>query len=502
MMRHVLVYLLIVTSWCTLQAQTVYEDFEGGSAKISWATFNGLTYEGPVANPSKDAVNGSDFVGKFSNDGVSDFCFGLGTMPAPADLSTNNLMKIKIWAPYAPTRALFKFEGGGAAIEQFIDITEAEKWVEYSVDFSKAAGTAHTKVLLAFHPFTTPTAGTFYFDDIRGLEAKDVFETFETGNEMGWKAFDGTLEAPIDNPAPNRVNSTAKVGKYTKSGAHAYSLLLAERTTPFDMSVLNQFKLQVHASAPTQVLLKLEGDGPAVEKIANIGLANAWQEYTFDFSDVAAAKHLRKAILFFDPGVETSADVYHFDNFYAVSKGACAGATVIDGMVDDFECNRNATYVNGWDSLTVIANPGPDAVNGSTKVGKFVDQLGEPWNGLLWDYQNPINLETKNQLNIKIWSSKATRVLAKLEGGASAANEVWIDIEETNKWVQYTVDFSSQALASHKKVILFFNAGNEPAIGDVYYVDDISWGERTVSRYRKLLKMVQYFLGNHLISKN
>ena len=124
MMRHVLVYLLIVTSWCTLQAQTVYEDFEGGSAKISWATFNGLTYEGPVANPSKDAVNGSDFVGKFSNDGVSDFCFGLGTMPAPADLSTNNLMKIKIWAPYAPTRALFKFEGGGAAIEQFIDITE------------------------------------------------------------------------------------------------------------------------------------------------------------------------------------------------------------------------------------------------------------------------------------------------------------------------------------------------------------------------------------------
>lgn len=480
-MKHLLLFFLVTISIVTTNAQTIYEDFEGGAAKISWAAVNGLVYEGPVANPAKDAVNGSDFVGKFVNDGVSDFCFGLGTMSTPADLSVNNLMKIKIWAPTAPTRALFKFEGGGAAIEKFIDITVAEKWVEYAVDFSAAAGTAHTKVLVAFHPFTTPVAATYYFDDIKGVEAKEYYETFETGNEMGWKAFDGTLEAPIDNPAPNRVNSTAKVGKYTKSGAHAYSLLLAERSTPFDLSILNQFKLQIHASAPTQVLLKLEGTGPAVEKIANIGLANAWQEYTFDLSGAADNKQLTKAILFFDPGVETSADVYHFDNLYAVSKGACANAPAIDGMVDDFECNRNATYVNGWDSLTVVANPNPDAVNGSTKVGKFVDQLGEPWNGLLFDVQNPFNLETKNQFNFKLRSSKATKVLVKLEGGASATNEVWVDINEVNQWVQYSVDFSSQALASHKKLILFFNAGNNPEVGDVYYIDDLSWGEKTSS---------------------
>lgn len=159
-MKHLLIYILLISSWCTLNSQTIYEDFEGGSAKVSWATFNGMVYEGPIANPDKNG-NSSDFVGKFVNDGVADFCFGLGTLSAPADLSVNNLMKIKIWAPFAPTRALLKFEGGGAAIEKFIDITEAEKWVEYTVDFSKASGTAHTKVLLAFHPFTTPKAGTF-----------------------------------------------------------------------------------------------------------------------------------------------------------------------------------------------------------------------------------------------------------------------------------------------------------------------------------------------------
>ncbi len=480
MMKHLLTVLLFTFAAFTMNGQTIYEDFEGGAAKITWEAVNGLSYEGPVANPSKDVVNESDFVGKFSNNGVSDFCFGLGTMASPADLSQLNLMKIKIWSPVAPSRALLKFEGGGAAIEKFIDIKEANKWVEYSVDFSSAAATSHTKVLLSFDPFTTPSENTFYFDDLRGFEPKQVYETFETGNEMGWTAFDGTLEAPIANPAPNSVNSTANVGKYTKSGAHAYSLLLAERTTPFDLSVLNQFKLQIHASAPTQVLLKLEGAGPAVEKLVNIGLANEWQEYTFDLSASKDFTHLTKAILFFDPGVETSADVYHFDNFYAVSAGACGNVTLDPTILDDFECNRNATYVNGWDSLTVIPNPAPNTVNNSALVGRYVDAPG-PWNNILIDFNNKVELEVRNQLNFKVWSPKVTRILCKLEGGVSPAYEAWVDVNDINQWVEVKADFSSQADLNHKKLVLFFNAGNEPDFGDYYLIDDLSFSEKVTS---------------------
>lgn len=47
--------------------------------------------------------------------------------------------------------------------------------------------------------------------------------------------------------------------------------------------------------------------------------------------------------------------------------------------MDDFECNRNATYVNGWDSLTVVTNPAPNAVNGSAKVGRYADPQTEQW---------------------------------------------------------------------------------------------------------------------------
>lgn len=481
-MRNFTLIMFLMLGILSVNAQ-VYEDFEGG-AKLPWVSFNGAGFEGGIANPAKDAVNDSDFVGKLSNNDQSDFCFLLADLPGAADLSVKNLLKMKVWSPIAPTRILLKFEGGGKAVEKFVDVTVANQWVDYSFDLSGGANfTTLTKMLVAINPFTTPQAADFFFDDIRGVEARDVYETFETGNEMGWQGLDGVLEAPVDNPAPNKVNDSAKVGKYTKSGNHAYSLLLADRgTNAFDLSQNNQFKLQVHASAPTQVLFKLEGaGGPPVEKIANIGLVNQWQEYSFDFSAAKEYTHLTKAILFFDPGVETSADVYYFDNLSAVPQGGCASVTPDPSIVDDFECNRNATYVNGWDSLSVINNPAPNAVNNSAKVGKYVDPLGEQWAALLMDYQNPIDLSKNNQLNIKLWSAKAVPVLFKLEGGASPAKEIWANITDVNQWVDYVIDFSDQAIASHKKLVIFFNAGQDPVAGDVYYLDNIQWKEKTAS---------------------
>lgn len=480
-MKKALLLLFALLFSFTMAYSQVYEDFEGG-AKQTWNPVNGVTYEA-VANPAKDAVNDSDNVGKLVNSATADFNFIICDLPAPADLSKNSTFKMKVWSPI-PTKVLFKLEGGGKQTEKFLDLTTTNQWVEMTFDLSAGSEfTALSKILIAINPFVTPVEETFYFDDVRAIEAKNWYETFETGNEMGWVGADGTLEAPVTNPAPNKVNESANCGKYTKSGAHSYSLLIADRgTTAFDLSVSNQMKVSIHASAATQVLLKLEGaGGPPIEKTVNIGLINQWQEYNFDLSAAKDYTHLTKAILFFDPGVETSADVYHFDNIYAVPQGVCGGATPDPLVIDDFECNRNATYVNGWDSLTVVNNPNPTSVNNSAKVGKYVDPINEQWGALVIDYQNPIDLSTNNQLNIKIWSSKAAPVLFKLEGGASNVKEVWANITELNQWVDYSIDFSDQALASHRKVVVFFNAGVDPEVGDVYYFDNLSWGVKPVT---------------------
>ncbi len=477
-MKNVLLFL--ITMFCGLsmaQAQVVYEDFEG--TPLPWNGING-TYDGVVANPDPTGANTSAFVGSYTLNAGSDFNFAIADLPAPADMGTYGLVKVKIWSPFAPTQALLKFEGSGPAVEKFIQITEASKWVEYTVDLSAGAAnpTGLTKCLISFNSFLPGMSGTFYWDDIVGHEPKECYETFESGNEFGWQGLDGMFTGPVDNPAPNSVNSSAKVGEYVKSNTSAYSLLLAESATPLDLSVLNQFKIQVYAGAPTQLLMKLEGPGGAIEQIKNIGLTNVWQEYTFDFSAAADNDGLTKVILFFDPGVETSGDTYYFDNLCAVPKGACAGVDPIPNMIDDFECNRNATYTNGWDILQVVDNPAPNAVNPSSKVGEYED-YGSPWENVLIDYHNPIDLSVNNQLIVKVRATKAAPILFKLEGGVSAPKEVWLDVTSTNQWVELTADFSSEAAANHKKIVIFFNGGNDPVPGDTYWIDEIQWGQKT-----------------------
>src|SRR4030095_15297557 len=341
------------------------------------------TYDGVVANPDPDAVNSSEFVGSFTNNAAFDFSFALGTLSSAVDLSHSNLIKMKVWSPISSTKVLFKFEGGGHAVEMFRDITVDSQWVEYSFDMSAGAPfTELTSVLVSFNPFVLGSTETFYFDDITTNEAVQFYETFENGPNLPWNAINGSF-AVIPNPDSSAVNGSDFVAQYVKD-TFEYSLLLADVGIPFDLSILNQFHLSVRAEAPTQVLLKLEGPGgPSIEKVKNMGLTNEWRDYTFDFSAAADYTNLTKVILFFDPGVKISKDTYEFDNLYATSLGACTGVAPNPNMIDDFECNRNATYVNGWDSLSVVSNPAPNTVNPSAKVGKYVDPIAEPWAALL-----------------------------------------------------------------------------------------------------------------------
>ncbi len=480
MKNALLTFLFLLLGLSCLQAQVIYEDFEGGVSDLSWNGING-TYNGAVANPVPGGVNVSEYVGSYTTNEDSDFNFAIADLPAPADMAAYGLVKVKIWSPVAPTQALLKFEGSGAPVEKYIQITQANEWVEYSVDMTGGASnpTGLTKCIISFNSFLPGIAETFYWDDIVGYEAQTCYETFETGNELGWQGLDGEFTAQAPNPDPNSVNSSDFCGRYVKSNQSAYSLLLAESATPFDLSALNQFSVDIYATAPTQVLFKMEGGGgPAIEVLKNIALANVWQTYTFDLSAAKDYTNLTKMILFFDPGVETSGDTYYFDNICAYPQGACAGSTPNPDMIDDFECNRNATYASGWDILQVVDNPFPNPINPSAKAGQYEDPPGE-WENLLIDYKNAFDLSAKNQLKVKIWSPKATQVLFKLEGGASPAFEYWVTVDQAGQWAEYTADFSSQSAANHKRIVIFFNGGNQPEPGDIYYIDDIQWAEQT-----------------------
>lgn len=481
MKKALLCGIFALFAWATASAQVLYESFE--PQNFTWPVLNGTMDQvvEAVANPDATGVNTSATVGKMVNNPASDFTFALGSTPTPPiNLSVFSQIKMKVWSPVAGHQVLFKIEGGGKAVEEFKTIPVANQWVELS--FNLNCGVDHPaldKILLAFNPFTTVDPGlTYYFDDIRGVLPGDEKENFEGAPQLTWEGLGSTFTPSVANPAANVVNGSATVGQFDRNMAEQWTSARAILAAPLDLSTNNQFVLKVHAPSASEILFKLEGGGDAIEKRANIATAGNWREYTFDMSAKAAATTLNSIVIFFAPGTNTDG-TYYFDDLRIVPKSCACKNAMAEPILDDFECNRNASYANGWDSLSVVPNPQVNGDNPSKFVGKYVDPVAEAWAVLLTDNENPIDLSVKNQMHAKIWSPKTGQHLFKLEGGASPAKEVWVTVTEPNKWVEYVVDFSTEAIASHKKFGIFFNASVDAVAGDVYFIDDLFWGEKT-----------------------
>ena len=305
-----------------------------------------------------------------------------------------------------------------------------------------------------------------------------VFEDFDDNTGLvTWQPFgDGTYNGVVSNPDPNFINDSDNAGSYTKSDMHAFSLFIGTVDDPIDLSTNNQFSVDVYAGAATSFIFKIEGDGEDLERQVNIPLANVWYRYTFDLSDAADFTTITKFIFFFDDGVEDSADTYLFDNLVANPAGPCAGTDPDPLVIDDFECQRNATYGGGFDLLQVVPNPDPSGINPSATVGQYEDPVDQ-FSALVVDFDAALDLTTLNAITAQVWAPVAGNLVFKLEGGTSAPVEVSIPVTDTETWVEYTADFSAQSTENFTRIAIFFNIGVTPNAGDVYYIDNIRFAE-------------------------
>jgi hypothetical protein len=308
-----------------------------------------------------------------------------------------------------------------------------------------------------------------------------VYETFENGANLPWNADfgDGAVNV-VENPAdadPLGINPSDSVGSYQKIEGRDFSLLIAVLDTAIDLSVNNQFKIQVNSPIRTDFIMKLEGGGVDFEGRQHIAIRDTWIEYSFDFSSASDVTTIDRIVLFFDPGVAESSDTFLIDNIVAVPAGDCAGTIPTPGIVDDFECQRNVAVGSpGFLDLTAVDNPDPSGINTSAGVGRYRDTLGG-FHALVYRYGRDIDLATYPIFKMKVWAPVAGRLLVKLEGGESAPFENDAQITELNTWVEYTIDFRSQAGASHEDLVMFFNAGEVAGENEVYFIDDIRFEE-------------------------
>ncbi len=434
-----------------------------------------------VLNPVESGVNTSRFVGQY-NDPSAPWDALIIDYGSSIDLSTYNTFKIKVKSSVAGILKA-KLEGGSSPGKEIdANITNTSGWVEYSFDFSDQFNQDHTKLVLFFNAGAeTDGSDVYYIDDLKWVTTADpcagVAVNLNIVNDFDCQKNQEVPEVElIANPLKSDRNNSKFVGKYIDEMG-AYDAVIIDYGEAINLSTNNVFKIKVLAPVEGVLKAKLEGGTSApIEKDASITKTGEWVEYSYDFSDQASENH-NKIVLFFNAGVETDGtQVYFIDDLkFAELSDVCNGVVTDRSIINDFNCQQNTT-IPGFITTSIVENPIIGDANPSDMVLEVIDNGTEAYDALIFESSQSFDLSTKNYFKIKILTERAVPLLVKLEGGTSPAKEVFADIDVVGEWAEYTVDFSDQAGSDHKKLVLFFNGGqNDGTPADTYYIDDLKF---------------------------
>ena len=97
-------------------------------------------------------------------------------------------------------------------------------------------------------------------------------------------------------------------------------------------------------------------------------------------------------------------------------------------------------------SATVVANPNPDATNGSATVGELVvDSAGNPWQGanlVMQDNYIDATVPATNTVDVDVYSTAAFTMLARLDDGQGGAVDSAADVAYTTPGSWQTLTFT------------------------------------------------------------
>ncbi|NJB85866.1 hypothetical protein GGR26_001634 [Lewinella marina] len=290
--------------------------------------------------------------------------------------------------------------------------------------------------------------------------------------------FGGATAEVVDNPDASGINTSARVGKLTKSqGSEVWAGTVFELGAPIDFSETQQLSMKVWSpQAGISVLLKLENatDGDIFAEVTvNTTVADQWEELTFDFSGADLGQSYSKLVLFFDFGTAGTGADYYFDEV------ALTGGRPEVSLPLTFE-STDLTYEwigFGGATAEIVDNPDARGLNISGRVGKLNKSEGsEVWAGAVLQLPRPIDFTAGNQIAVKVWSPQAgIPVLLKLENADNPDIflEVTVNTTVANQWEELTFDLSGADLSrDYAKVVLFFDFGTAGTGAD-YYFDDI-----------------------------
>ncbi len=281
----------------------------------------------------------------------------------------------------------------------------------------------------------------------------------------------------VDNPDPDEVNDSEKVGQYTKvSGAETWGGTSATLNTAIDFTKGTVIEMEVYApAAGIPVLLKVEdANDPdnAMEVLQNTTQSGAWETLSFDFTGIAKDQNYSVLSIFFNFDNPGEGNTYYFDNIRITNAHPVALPLNFEGPAESY----SFLEFDG-SPASVVSNPNPSGINTSAQVAQYfkVDGAG-PYAGAFIDLDTKVDFSNSTKITLKILSPQENAsVLLKFEdpNDGSVSMEVEGTVQEKEVWEEVTFDFSGIDPDGNWGRLIFFPDFGTPGAGTYYYIDDI-----------------------------
>lgn len=279
--------------------------------------------------------------------------------------------------------------------------------------------------------------------------------------------FNGAAFEVVENPDPSGVNDVvSNVGAITNSGA-AFEGFFFDLGQAIDLSTEQSITMKFWATAPINILLKLEeGTAGAVEVTASHG-GTGWENIYFTFN--SAASYSRFTMFVDGPG--STAGTFYMDDVEQINSDDIPCELTDLELPIDFDCNGidYESKIVGNVSFTVVDNPEQSGINSDdTKVGQITN-AGVQFENTFFNLDVPVDFSGQTGIRMKLFSNQALPILLKFEDGTEADVED-VQMHGGTGWEELT--FTLNSMGSYNDMVLFVD-GPGTAAG-TFYVDDLT----------------------------
>jgi hypothetical protein len=418
----------------------VYSDYETVDL-IDFASWNNSSKFEKVANPGKDAINGSDNVGTYIHGGGD---AGIGVdLPGSVNFVSTPYFRMKVWSEH-PAMVRLKLENNpdwGVNRELSIRLKpdQTGKWTELFFDFSGTDLSNLNKLVLTIDPSSAfySAGDKIYFDDIIASNTPPQIE--------------------VESYPAHNASNVPLMGTYFIKTNLSFDLPGSAELTSDNLG--DYWKLRKDNSSGAEIPATIGFDaGENMLQLTPLALLDVNATYWLGVADGELSY--------------SSGDVVNDLNI-TFTTGAMPEFT----MYNDFEGVELTTVIEGMGDPAGAFNPGQLNPDGSFSFVAQWDK-GSSWGG--WErlhiaLSDPIDFTDGNVISFRIYSPKETYVRLKVgterdnEGGIF--NETDAQVTTVGGWQTLYFGMGEMSADDYSHLFIYIDGGVEDA--QTYYLDDL-----------------------------